>query len=555
MHYSRALCTVCLCLISCYRCDAVVTQKDNPRQVATAPGAGSVSETRTIANFRHWGDQGDGTYANPVMPGDFSDLDAIRVGSDFYAISSTMQFSPGVVILQSTDLVNWKITGHVVSDLTTIDPELGSSRMSRAGRGVWAGAIRFHAGRFWVYFGTPDQGIFMSQAVDPAGSWTPPQLVLAGPGWDDPCPLWDDGRVYLVATHFSPEGSAQTRYNIHLFEMNTAGDHLLRGSDTIIHQSEGSEANKLYKINGLYYHLYSEVRPEGRVVMMERSHSLAGPWETHQLIHVNPAVDKEPNQGGLVELSSHRWYFVSHQGRGDWEGRAGVLLPVTWINGWPILGQVGPDGIGQMAWRGTNPIRSSRTAGLSTSDSFDGPLLNPAWEWNYQPRPGTWSLNERPGYLRLHAYRPIRHDDFKTVGNVLTQRALRSRRNEVTVKLDLSGMVDHQESGLVHFARTYCTLAVVQHGRQRRLFLNDDGKITVGPLVHQKAIYLRSNWNFNGRSWFSYSFDGIAYHPLGGDYQLTWGSYRGDRVGMFTTNSVTVSGFVDIAFFKYRIEH
>jgi beta-xylosidase len=220
MRYSRSLCTVSLCLISCSRCHAV-TVKDNPRQVATVPGTGSVSKSPMNANSRHWGDQGEGTYTNPVMPCDFSDLDVIRVGSDFYAISSTMQFSPVVVILQSSDLVNWQIIGHVVSDLMTINPEVGSSRMNRAGRGIWAGAIRFQAGRFWVYFGTPYQGISMSQAVDPAGSWTPPQLVLAGPGWDDPCPLWnDDGRVYLVATHFSPEGSAQTRYNIHLFEMN-----------------------------------------------------------------------------------------------------------------------------------------------------------------------------------------------------------------------------------------------------------------------------------------------------------------------------------------------
>ncbi len=555
MHYAGSLCIVCLCLISFYSCYAA-TGKDDPRLVAAVPGTGSVSESRTGATSRHWGDRGDGTYANPVMPGDFSDLDVIRVGSDFYAISSTMQFSPGVVILQSTDLVNWRITGHVVSDLTTIDPELGSSRMNRAGRGVWAGAIRFQAGRFRVYFGTPDQGIFMSQAVDPAGSWTPPQLVLAGPGWDDPCPLWDDdGRVYLVATHFSPEGSASTTYNVHLFELNAAGDHLLLDSDIIIHHSEGSEANKLYKINGLYYHLYSEVRREGRVVMMERSRALAGPWEIHQLIHVSPAVDKEPNQGGLVELSTHRWYFVSHQGRGDWEGRAGVLLPVTWIDGWPILGQVGPDGIGHMAWHGKKPIRSRMTAKLSTSDSFDAPSLNPAWEWNYQPRPGTWSLDERPGYLRLHAYQPIRHDDFKTIGNVLTQRSLRSQRNQVTVKLDLSGMVDHQESGLAHFARTYCTLAVVQQDGQRRLILNNDGKITYGPLVHQGVLYLRSTWNLNGTSRFSYSLDGISYHPLGDNYQLTWGSYRGDRVGIFTTNSASKAGFVDVAFFKYRVEH
>src|SRR5450755_2637041 len=101
-----------------------------------------------------WGDQGDGSYANPVLPGDFSDLDAIRVGTNFYAISSTFQYSPGIVLLHSKNLVNWQIIGHVIPDITRIGADLNWDKMDRAGRGVWAGAIRFHAGKYWVYFGT-----------------------------------------------------------------------------------------------------------------------------------------------------------------------------------------------------------------------------------------------------------------------------------------------------------------------------------------------------------------------------------------------------------------
>jgi beta-xylosidase len=326
-----------------------------------------------------WGDQGDGTYINPVMPGDFSDLDAIRVGGDFYAISSTMQYSPGVVILHSKDLVNWTILGHVVDDLTDLDPELAWDKMDRQGRGVWAGAVRFHDGRFWVYFGTPDQGIFVSTAVDPAGEWSRPKLVLDASGWDDPCPFWDDdGQGYLVATHFASEGSSGTKYNVHLFKLNAESDGLSTGFDHIIHQSRGSEANKLYKINGYYYHYYSEVKSEGRVPMMERSRSIDGPWEVHQLMHVHPVVDKEPNQGGLVELPSGKWYFVTHQGHGDWEGRAGVLLPVSWIDGWPILGDVGADGIGNMVWRGRKPVHGFPETTLQQSDTSLGMALSTA---------------------------------------------------------------------------------------------------------------------------------------------------------------------------------
>ena len=268
----------------------------------------------------------DGTYLNPVMPGDFSDLDAIRVDSDYYAITSTMQFSPGMAVLHSKDLVNWRIVGHAVADLTKISPELNWDRMNRPGRGIWAGSIRFHAGKFWICFGTPDEGLFMTTATNPAGPWASLTVVKAARGWDDPCPFWDDdGQGYIVASNFADS------YKIHLFKIDDLS------WDRVIHQSRGSEANKLYKFNGLYYHLFSHVTPEGRVVMMERAGRLEGPWELKQIGHVNAAVDREPNQGGLIQIPSGEWWFVTHQGRGEWEGRPGNLLPVTWTDGWPLI--------------------------------------------------------------------------------------------------------------------------------------------------------------------------------------------------------------------------
>ena len=108
--------------------------------------------------WQSWGEQTDGTYRNPVIPADYSDLDCIRVGDDYYAISSTMQFSPGMTILHSRDLVNWEIAGNAVGDLTQISPALGWQQMNRYGRGIWAGTLRHHEGRFYLFFGTPDEG-------------------------------------------------------------------------------------------------------------------------------------------------------------------------------------------------------------------------------------------------------------------------------------------------------------------------------------------------------------------------------------------------------------
>ena len=496
-----------------------------------------------------WGDQGDGTYVNPVLPADFSDLDAIRVGTDFYAISSTFQYSPGVVVLHSRDLVNWVILGHAVGDVTQIGPELNWDRMNRYGTGVWAGSIRRHAGKFWIYFNTPDEGFFMTTAANPAGPWAPLTCVWRTSGWDDPCPFWDDdGQGYLVTTHYA-DG-----YKIHLFQMAPDGKSLLMDTDRVIHQSRGSEANKLYKISGLYYHFYSEDRGgDGRVVMMERARSLDGPWEIKQLNHVNKGVDKEPNQGGLLELADGRWQFFTHQGTGDWEGRAACLLPVTWIDGWPIIGQVGPDGIGGMVWHAKKPIGGRPLSGVFAGDDFTAKALRPQWEWNHQPRMDKWSLMERPGFLRLHAFKPLSPGDFKKAGNTLTQRAMRTGRSVVTAKLDLAGMADGQQSGMAHYARSWCTFGVTQTGGVRTLTYTVDGRATPGPTVSQDALWLRSEWGFDGQSRFSYSLDGDAFTPFGPPYQLTWGDYRGDRVGIFTFNDSGERGYVDVDWFHYGV--
>ena len=469
-------------------------------------------------------------------------------GSDYYAFSSTFQGSPGVVILHSRDLVNWAILGHAVSDLTQIGPELNWDRLNRYGTGVWAGAIRYHAGKFWVYFNTPDEGFFMTTATNPAGPWEPLTCLWHTQGWDDPCPFWDDdGQGYLVTSHYA-DG-----YKIHLFQMAPDGKSLVMASDRVIHQSRGSEANKLYKINGLYYHFFSEVHGEGRVCMMERAKSLDGPWEIKQLNHVDGGVDKEPNQGGLLQLPTGQWQFFTHQGRGDWEGRAACLLPVTWIDGWPIIGKVGADGIGGMVWRARKPIPGFPLSSIQVDDEFTAKTLKPQWEWNGQPRAEKWSLTERPGFLRLHAFQPLHPGDFMKAGNTLTQRSLRTPHNEVTVKLDLSGLADGQQAGLVHYAASWCLFGVTQTAGVKTLTYSLNGHATPGPTLTQNALWLRSVWGFDGLSRFAYSLDGKTFVPFGDPYALTWGHYRGDRIGLFTFNDQDERGFVDVDWFHYAV--
>ena len=495
-----------------------------------------------------WGDQGDGTFRNPILPADYSDLDAIRVGADYYAISSTMQFSPGMAVLHSRDLVNWRMAGHVVADVVQLTPELNWDRMNRYGRGIWAGAIRHHDGKFWVYFGTPDEGYFMSTATDAAGPWALPAPVLRAPGWDDCCPFWDDdGQGYLVGTHF------KDGYTTHLFKLTPDGKGLADGFDHVLCKGRGREASKLYKWNGRYYHFFSEVRPEGRVPMMGRAEQITGPYEYRQLLHVNPRVDREPNQGGLVQTERGDWWFVTHQGTGAYEGRAMCLLPVTWRDGWPVVGEAGADGIGHMVWQATKPLADLPVRLPQTSDEFAGPTLGPQWEWNHQPRAGWWSLTERPGWLRLRAFKPLRPGDLRTAGNTLTQRLMGTGGGDATIKLDLSGMADGQSAGLCHLSRRYGWIGVAQSGGVRRLVYSAAGAETAGPVLDTAELWLRSIITAAGDGTWAYSCDGVRYNTFGPRHRLEWSDYRGDRLGLFTYNNDAEAGHVDCDGFRYAV--
>ena len=140
-------------------------------------------------------DQGNGTYINPVINADYSDPDVCAVGENYYLTASSFNCMPGLPILHSKDLVNWTIIGHALN-------EGYSNTMSSKpahGKGVWAPAIRYHNGLFYIYWGDPDHGIFVVTSKYPDRDWSAPVCVIEGRGLIDPCPLWDDdGRCYLV---------------------------------------------------------------------------------------------------------------------------------------------------------------------------------------------------------------------------------------------------------------------------------------------------------------------------------------------------------------------
>lgn len=494
------------------------------------------AQTQEWGQWTSWGDIGDGTYRNPIIPADFSDIDCIKVGNDYYAISSTMQFSPGMAVLHSRDLVNWDICSHVISDLTQISADLNWNRMNQYGRGVWAGSIRWHRGRFYVIFGTPDNGYFISSAKKAEGPWSPLHCLMAEDGWDDCCIDWDEkGQPWFVGTCF------KDGYSTYIMRISKNMKKLDMASRILVNQGMHREANKLIEHEGWHYLIYSEhTNEEGRYVMAKRSRKIEGPYSEAHRLTWNTKGDNEPNQGGIIEGPDGKWYFLTHHGTGSWEGRDVSLLPVTWKDGWPE--------IGRMTWSGTMPGKSSITNRGDFCEEFSSSTLNQNLEWNYQPRKEMLSLTERKGHLRLKAFKPLLPNDFLKIGNMLTWRIWRSGNMTSTVKIDLEGMTNGTHCGLCVFSPISSSIGISSSEGKLWIEVTTRNEEVCKLPFDGNEIYMRCTAHQNGFASFSFSTDSVRFQPIGTSYPLQWGYYRGARMGIFCYNDNEESGYADFDF-------
>ena len=417
----------------------------------------------TWGDWQTWGQQTADTYLNPVIPADFSDIDCMEHDGYYYAISSTFQFEPGMVILRSTDMVNWRIVSHAVPDITQISEGQNWTQMGRYGRGIWAGAIRWHKGRWFVYFGCPDEGMFMTTAKKIEGPWAPLHKMNIDGGWDDCCPLFDDdGKNYFVATHFADN------YKTYIFPLSADGKTVDWEHKVLVNEGYGREANKLYKWNDKYYHLFSENRDDGRYLVMQRANNPMGPYdEQHRLSYTQPEWN-EPNQGGYLQDKEGHWFFLTHHGHGDWGGREVSLLPVTWTDdGWPIIGEPDKENVGRMVWNHAMPVpfREAAVPFERKGDAADAPITltidgfaSEDWEWNYHPRKGFYKRSAKT--LTLKAFKPLQEGNLLKAGNTLTLRSYQTPWNEVTVRIDLARMAEGQRTGICHFSAPWSEFGV-----------------------------------------------------------------------------------------------
>lgn len=368
-------------------------------------------------------------YVNPVLNADYSDPDACRVGDDFYMTSSSFACFPGLQILHSTDLVNWEIIGAALTDYpgpgwsderqwetlgqrldTPSDPPPGPQKwrtVPQHGNGVWAPAIRYHDGEFYIYCGDPDRGIFMVKTSDPRGKWDDPVWVVKAKGYIDPCPLWDeDGKAYL--SHGCAGSRAGHKSVLFVAPMSPDGTRLLGQSRVVYdgHETQPTiEGTKFYKYNGDYY-IFSPAGgvPTGWQVVL-RAKSPWGPYEERVVMAQGASETNGPHQGAWIDTPSGEHWFMHFQDK-DAYGRVVHLQPMEWTaDGWPVIGvDKDGDGVGEPVSRYRKPaLKDSDTFQPSESDDFDSVDLGLQWQWHGIPSPYWYFLDARNSALRLYS--------------------------------------------------------------------------------------------------------------------------------------------------------
>lgn len=517
-------------------------------------------------------DEGNGMYRNPVLHADYSDPDVCAVGGDYFLTASSFNCTPGLPILHSKDLVNWKIVNYALKKVEPVE----YYNEARHGKGVWAPSIRFHEGMYYIYWGDPDFGIFMVKTRDPYGEWDKPVLVKAGKGMIDPCPLWDDdGRVYLA--HAWAGSRAKFNSVLTVCELNKEGTAVISdpvlvfdGNDGVNHTIEGA---KFYKRNGFYY-LFA---PAGGVVsgwqLVMRSKDVYGPYEARIVMAQGKTDINGPHQGGWVDTPAGESWFLHFQDKGAY-GRVLHLNPMKWVNDWPVIGvDKDGDGCGDPVSRYRKP-KIGKTYPIETpveSDEFDTRKLGLQWEWhaNYQD---VFGFTTNMGYARIYGHELSPHfKNFWEVPNLLMQK-FPAEEFTATAKLKVSAKDDGQLSGLIIMGWDYSWIGVEKQGEKFLLkqavckdaeqgnleqvstlaVLEPSRKFEAGLFPnYEREIYIRVHVDKGAYCRFSYSLDGKKFTEAGTLFKARQGKWIGAKVGMFSvTPHGKERGWVDVDWFR-----
>jgi len=510
------------------------------------PPTDSIMDRPAAVKAVHFGypwqpDGGDGTYRNPVLYADYSDPDVVRVGADFFLTASSFNCTPGLPILHSRDLVNWKLIGHALNNLPGPRYE-----QCQPGCGVWAPTIRFQAGQFWIFFPMPDEGIFVTTASHPAGPWSEPHLVQAGRGLIDPCPFWDeDGLAYLV--HAYAGSRAGIKHRLRVCPMAADGSRLLGGGQVVFDDPDKHptlEGPKFYKRDGWYYLLAPAGGVETGWQVALRSRFVYGPYEDKIVLAQGGTPVNGPHQGALVDTAGGDSWFVHFQAAGIY-GRVTHLQPVVWEAGWPVIGNRG-----EPVLHHAKP-QVAATPGIcapATSDEFAGGPLSLQWQWNANHREEWYSLTARRGWLRL--YLPPA-GALKELPNWLLQK-FPARDFRVESLLDCSGLPEGGEGGLMVAGRSSAAWCVRRQNGKLGLWLRRNQKETAIGAPLAERVRLRVTVRDGGGCEFSFA-DGGEFAVLSERFTATQGVWIGARVGLYAMgrSSRRINEHLDFDYFRF----
>lgn len=492
------------------------------------------------------------TAQNPVIYADVPDLSMIRVGDTYYMSSTTMHMSPGLPIMKSKDLVNWQMTSYAYNTLDNIDELNLANGKSTYGHGSWASSLRYHNGTYYVStFANPPGKTYLYSTKDiEKGPW---KSTAFSPAFHDHSLFFDDdGRVYMLY------GSnritlVELKEDLSGPKEGSKGQVIIENASTPAGSNIGlpAEGSQLFKINGKYY-LFNITWPRGgmRTVVIHRADKITGPYEGRLALQ-----DKGVAQGGLISTPKGEWYAYLFRDFGA-VGRIPYLVPVTWQDGWPILGikDTVPMVLPALpASRGYNP-------GIVASDEFTRKRKDPAlplvWQWNHNPDSTHWSLTQRPGFLRLTTSRV--DTSILLARNTLTQRTYGPQCHGITA-IDVSHMQEGDCAGLLLLQKKYGWVGVKAGagGTKSIVMVNADSGVPVEEQripLHQSTVYLKADCDFNNRTdkaYFYYSLDGSHWTPLGSVLHMVYTipQFIGYRFGLFNYATQSEGGYVDFDFF------
>lgn len=527
--------------------------------IAPAQSLFNLAEPQSTVSKVWAPDLGNGQYKNPVLYADYSDPDAIRVGEDYFLVSSSFNCVPALPILHSKDLVNWTIIGNVFLHQAPFDV----FNKPQHGNGVWAPALRYHKGEFYLFYPDPDYGIYVCKAKNPQGPWSEPIMVKAGKGLIDPCPLWDDdGSVYLVHGYAGSRATIKSVLTIN--KMNAEATAI---SDQAVMVFDGHtnhptlEGPKLYKRNG-YYYIFA---PAGGVKtgwqLVLRSKNIYGPYEEKIVMDQGKSSINGPHQGAWVDTQTGEDWFL-HFNDKEAYGRVVMLQPMQWKADWPVIG-VDKDGDGKgepvLEYKKPNVGGKHAFCTPQSDDEFSQTSLGLQWQWHANPQ-FVWGFPSAQGFYRLNAMAyPEGASNLWAVPNLLMQKLV-APSFSATTKFNFSARSDSEKFGFLLMGSSYAYISVERRNNQlyisQSTCLNAEKgnaeEVSDSVKVDTGHLFFKIDVKPDAVCRFSYSTDGKKYREVGKAFSAVPGRWIGAKIGYFCLRKgkFNDSGYSDIDWFR-----